>query len=337
MESRVSAVTFHYVIKAIVHHTGLDEQALMGQAGIDPALFARENATLPGEKLSALFQWAMQQSGDDDLALHLGASIPYQSLGLLGYLLINARTVGEMLEKFHHYQRLVGDRLRFHFSEEDAYYKIALQIQGNPLIPVPRFHAEVHLSAILNIIREISGQAVMPDRALFWHDAPERTEGYRVMFGPELRFGEGESAILLGKSALDIPLQFSNPSMLRYFETQAGRILEDFEDRTRYAQVRQVILRHLGDEEVTVGFVAEQLEVSARVLQKQLKTEGRTFTEALGSVRRQLAHHYLHQTRLDVTDIALFLGYSESSAFLRAYRGWYGTTPGADRRGPQHG
>lgn len=332
MESTIAAVTFQTVIRTICVQTGLEEGKLISHSGIDPESFERDNARIPSEKLSHIFQFAMQESGDPYLALHIGESIPYQSLGLLGYLLINAGTVGEMLEKFNRYQKLVGERLKFHFEDDGKQYRIALYIQGNPMIPVPRFHAEVHLAAILNIINQIAGQRLQPDRAAFWHEKPSEVEGYRNLFGCDLLFEAQESAIYLSKSGLGIPLQFSNPGMLRYFEAQARRILEDIEEKSAYSDVKQVILQSLGEEEVDIGFVSRKLGLSVRVLQKRLKEEDHTFREALNQVRSQLATHYIKHTDMDMGSIALFLGYSESSAFLRAYKKMTGKRPGEIRR-----
>lgn len=331
MESTIAAVTFLSVIRTIGAQIGVEEGVLISHAGIDSEVFSRDNERIPAEKLSQIFQFAMQESGDPYLALHIGESVPYQSLGVLGYLLINAGTVGEMLEKFNRYQKLIGERLKFHFEDDGNQYKIALYIQGNPMIPVPRFHAEVHLAAIINIINQIAGQTLQPDRAVFWHAKPDGVEGYKKLFGNTLFFEAGESAIYLSKSGLEIPLAFSNPPMLKYFEAQANTILKDMEEKSAYSDVKQVILQSLGEEQVDIGFVAQRLGMSIRVLQKRLKEEKRTFREALSEVRIQLATHYIQNTEMDMGSIALFLGYSEASAFLRAYKKQTGKRPGEIR------
>lgn len=330
--SKISAVTFHFVLKAIARQTSLDASQLLQKAEVDPQIFSQENARISSQKLSEVFHYAMKASGDESLALHIGEAASYQSLGLLGFLLVHTASVGEMLEKFNRYQGLIGNRLRFHFSEEAQYYKIALHIQSNPNIPVPQYHAEAHLSTILNLIRQLSGHQIMADTVSFWHSQPDNLDEYIRIFGPNVRFGAGESAIVLLKSALNLPLDYSNPSMLHYFETEAKKLLQDAEITSCFADVKQLILRQIGEGEVTLETVATQLNVSERVLQKQLQQESHSFREALESVRQQLAKHYLEHTTMDIGAIAIFLGYSESSAFLRAFKRWFGLTPNAYRR-----
>jgi len=329
--SRISAVTFHYILKAIEQRSHVPMAELLAHGGIDPALFERENAQIDSSRLSVIFAHAVAVTGDEHLSLHIGESVPYQSLGLLGYLLVHTRSVGEMLERFHRFQKLVGRRLKFHLEAQDGGYKLAIYIKGNPLIPVPRFHAEVHLSALMNIIRQICGWQLVPERVCFAHEAPEEPQEYLRIFGPNVRFGAEENAIYLGSGALQMPIATSNPSMLRFFESQAQQILDDLEDSSWYARVKHVILRHLGEEDVTIEFVASKLGIGPRTLQSRLKEESQSYRGALNAVRRQLAEHYILHTRMDFASIALFLGYSDPTAFFRAYRSWNGTTPSRHR------
>ena len=332
---KVSAVTFHYVLRAIGQTAHIGEADLIAHSGIDPRVFKEENAHIDTEKLTRIFLYAIERSGDPNLALHIGEAVPYQSLGLLGYLLVNTDTVGEMLAKFHHYQRLISKRLNFNFTDEGERYKLAVTISQNPHLPVPRFHAEVHLCAIVNILRQIAGSPLMPQRALFAFEAPEDRSEHERIFGPHLSFGADENAVYFDKSALDTPIATSNASMLHYFEVQAKRILEEMDAASWYARVKHVILKEIGEKEITIEGVAETLGLSVRTLQNRLKDEDKSFRGALNSVRKQLARHYIQNTKMDLTAIAVFLGYSEPSAFFRAYKQWTGETPGSLRKDPQ--
>ncbi len=329
---KVSAVTFAYVMRAIAQTARIGEAELLEQSGVNPELFKEENAQIDTERLTRIFHFAIERSGDENLALHIGEAVPYQSLGLLGYLLLNTDTTAEMLAKFHHYQRLISKRLNFHFADEGERYKLAVTINQNPNLPVPRFHAEVHLCAIVNILRQISGHPLVPDEATFAFVAPPEQGEHGRIFGKNLRFGADENAVFFNKAALGEAIATSNASMLHYFEVQARKILEEMDAATWYARVKHVILKEIGEKEITIERVAESLDVSVRTLQNRLKDENKTFRGALNSVRKQLARHYIKNTKMDLSAIALFLGYSEPSAFFRAYKQWTGETPGELRK-----
>jgi AraC-like DNA-binding protein len=72
--------------------------------------------------------------------------------------------------------------------------------------------------------------------------------------------------------------------------------------------------------------------MSTRTLQRRLRQQGIVYARLLEEVRRHLSSKYLADGNLSLGEIAYLLGYSESSAFNRAYRRWTGRTPSADRR-----
>jgi AraC-like DNA-binding protein len=67
--------------------------------------------------------------------------------------------------------------------------------------------------------------------------------------------------------------------------------------------------------------------MSPRTLQRKLQTEGRSFAEVLDRTRRHFADCYIKERTLALTEIAHLLGFSEQSAFTRAFHRWYGISP----------
>jgi AraC-like DNA-binding protein len=78
--------------------------------------------------------------------------------------------------------------------------------------------------------------------------------------------------------------------------------------------------------------LARRLGMSPRTLQRKLKEANLSYTRLLDSVRREMAERYMADERLDLNDLAFLLGFSEQSAFQRAFRRWMGQSPGAWRR-----
>jgi len=323
----VSAVTFHYVLRAIEEKTSLPIEEMLRIVEISPDVFQKEGTSIDSKKLTKAFKYAIGITKDPNLALHIGKSIPYQSLGILGYLLSNVKDVKELITKFSHYQKLIGGYLKFHFEEDEKYYTIAIYINENPLIPVPSYHAEVHLSAIISILNRISGIKIIPYITHFSHDKPMHIDEYRDLFGEKLFFNREKNAIFFHKEKLSTPINNSNPTMLEFFEAQAKRILTDLEDTTIYSKVKRVIFKNIGECEISVEFIAKELGFGVRTLQNHLKAEEKTFRDAYTSVRKELANHYIKNTEIDYGIISVLLGYSEPSAFFRAYKKWYNMTP----------
>jgi AraC-like DNA-binding protein len=95
------------------------------------------------------------------------------------------------------------------------------------------------------------------------------------------------------------------------------------------------VRRHLASEldkgQPTLEQIAPRLHMSSRTLRRRLDEEGTSFRQILGEVRRELASRYLMEGRLSVGEIAFLLGFSEPSAFHRAFKQWTGHAPHAYR------
>ena len=325
--AKVSNVTFQYVLKALNMKTKIAVGEMLDIVRLNKNELNKPGGKIESEKLTEIFRYCMKKTANPYLALEIGESIPYQSLGLLGYLLLNTKSLKEMIEKFSHYQKLISARLKFNFFEDEKFYKIAVYINENRHIPVPGFHAEVHLSAILSILTQILGKKVVPAYSSFSFDKPPSLKKYEEIFSNKIYFGRDENAIFFEKGKLDIKVDNSNPSMLAFFEAQADLILQEMEKNSWYSKVEREILKNIGDKDITIEFISSNLGLSVRTLQNYLKSESKKFTDALGNVRKRLAEHYIKNTKIDDITISFLLGYSEVSSFYRAYRKWNGNTP----------
>jgi AraC-like DNA-binding protein len=326
MMAEVSNVTFHYVLKTLELKTQISMKEMLEEINLDLATLEQKKK-IKSYKLAAIFRYCMEKTDNPNLALELGQSISYQSLGILGYLLLNAKDLKEMIEKFSTYQKLVSNFLKFSFFEDTNYYKFAIYINENRYIPVPSFHAEVHLSAILSILTQILGQKVLPAKVCFAYAKQTDSPLYGEIFGQNIHYEEEENAIYFQKDELCIQVNNANPAMLSFFETQANELLNEFTEDSWFAKVEKEILKDIGDKDISINVVASNLNLSARTLQNYLKNESKTFSSALTNVRKKLAKHYIEHSQLDDGTIAFLLGYTEVSSFYRAFKKWYNCTP----------
>jgi AraC-like DNA-binding protein len=97
------------------------------------------------------------------------------------------------------------------------------------------------------------------------------------------------------------------------------------------SSVRRAIAESLRDGEPSLSRVAKKLAMSPRSLQRQLQEYGMKFKKIVNDTRRQSAQIYLKDRKNSLTEIAFLLGYSEASAFNRAFKRWTGLTPSGYR------
>ena len=139
-------------------------------------------------------------------------------------------------------------------------------------------------------------------------------------------FGQDADFIALPRDALARRIERSNPDLRRLLdrylmEMKAGAS-EEIEDR-----VRKAIRGSLSWQDCSIEEVSASLSVAPRTLQRQLQQRGTKFSRLLEEVRIDAARRHLTESRLSLTQLAAILGYSELSAFSRAFHRWHGQSP----------
>jgi AraC-like DNA-binding protein len=193
-------------------------------------------------------------------------------------------------------------------------------------------------SALLSPIVIMRALAGLPDSVPLaveaWYQCPRPAGGDRAKaLGCPVRYGAPEMRLVLRRKPLEQPLPRQNPALFEYLARHTQTIVARIPETTRITErVRRVITETLQNGEPAQAEVSRKLAVSERTLQRRLREEGTSFAEILDEVRRELAQQYLANPAVTLHEIAFLLGYSEPSAFHRAFRRWTGATPQAFRR-----
>jgi AraC-like DNA-binding protein len=288
------------------------------------------DARLPESECADLFDRAAQQLADDALGLHVGESIRPGHYGVLGYVAMNCATLGEALSRLQRYQALVLDigPLTVQMKSDE------LRLSWSPDSERPfRQLAEFNLAGLVTFARWISGRADTPRRIEFNYPAPRDLAEHRRIFGCELRFDRPHYAIVMPQAWLQQPLIQPDPAMRELMLRLADKQMLGLErGGTVLARARSLVARRLSEGELALEQLAAQLEISPRTLQRKLKEAGLGYTQLLDGIRQELAERYLADPNLDLNDLAFLLGFSEQSAFQRAFKRWKGESPGAWRK-----
>ena len=299
------------------------EQLLQGQR----LNFDDRDARLPESACAALFDRAAELLGDDALGLHAGEQIRPGHYGALGYVAMNCTTLGEALTGLRRYHALVLDI----GPMEETLRNSELCLAWNPGTQQYRQLAEYNLTGLVSFSRWISGRQSSPRRIDFTYPAPAKLDELRRVFGCPLRFGQDRYRLVMALDWLAQPLIQPDAAMRTMMEQLAERQMQTLTRGDAIADARAVIARRLGEGDVELGAVAAKLNLSPRTLQRKLQDADLNFSQLVDEVRRGLAERYLADATLDLVDIAFLLGYSEQSAFTRAYKRWTGRAPAAMR------
>lgn len=295
---------------------------------------------LPHERLplqdwkNALDQLAIQQPRPA-LGLALAASVQPAHVGILAYLGLSCATLAEALEQLRRYHRLAYD------GSSLSIVQAAEQVQvcwGDDAGLPGQLVDETAIGLFVTLVRRLVAPAALPLlQVSFINPAPADLSPYVGFFGCTVCFGQPQTQVVLAAAGLALPLRQPDPALQRILDQQAQLLLAQLPPHTDplLQALQQALLQQLGLGTPRLEDVAATLGYSARGLQRQLQQRGRSFGQVLDDVRLMLARHYLAQPALALAEIALLLGYSEQSAFQRAFRQWTGQTPLAWRRQPQ--
>src|SRR5207247_860879 len=128
---------------------------------------------------------------------------------------------------------------------------------------------------------------------------------------------------------LDRPFTTHNAELLKVLGAQ---LQTEIQARNASAdvgeQVKQTLKQSLAGRRPTLQHVAKDLRLSVRTLQRRLTDAGITFQQLVEETRRELAHHHLKQSTVELNEVAYLLGYEDANSFFRAFHLWEGTSPG---------
>ena len=153
------------------------------------------------------------------------------------------------------------------------------------------------------------------------------------MYCSELSFDRTETAIVLPADALSLPVVQNEKSVKEFLRTAPENILVKYKNGSSLAaRIRRRLRQRLPGEVPEFSALARELNMTTATLRRRLHEEGASFQDIKDQLRRDLAIAYLSHSERTVLDIALELGFSERSAFHRAFRKWTGAAPGEFRR-----
>jgi AraC-like DNA-binding protein len=331
MRGATVATTSSRALLASAGRLGLDRAALLAAAGLAEAQVADVDGRLPGEAVAALWQAALDQSGNPGLGLEVALDVPFGLYRVIDFLAASAATVGEGLVRVARYFPLVNSALAWTISEAPPLMRMAL---SHPTIPgrLPRPYAEYALAVTILHCRRASGFDWPLEAVSFEFAAPPSSAAHERAFGCPVRFGQARSELVLARATWDLPSQAASSELLRMLEAHADRMIEGLRPTgLTVAEVARLVGEELQGGEPTLPRIARRLGMSPRTLQRRLELEATSFADILDQTRRHYAEAYIRDRGLALTEIAYLLGFSEQSAFTRAFSRWYGMPPGAYR------
>lgn len=279
----------------------------------------------PAEPFCQMLLRAAQHLDDPLMGLHLGQTMRTSHLGALGYVLQSCENLGQALVRVERYHRLVHDINPIEHKIDADHIEVRWGVtRGKP----GALFDETGIAAIIKLARDLCGQSLAMARVDFVNPKPRHLRPYLAFFGCPVHFEQPICRIVMPLSHLSIPLAQPDPMLLKLMEDLVNVAVSRLPDEGDWADVTRRVVAHLAQDGMPeLDQVAQAMHLTPRVLYRRLASEGLNFRALRESALQQLAQQHLRDPRLALADVALLLGYSEQSAFTRAFKRWTGTTP----------
>jgi AraC-like DNA-binding protein len=271
-------------------------------------------------------------AGTDDpgFPLRYAQALHPDDLGALGLAIKTAPTLRAALERLARYVLVLSDTLRYELVDEPD--GAVFTLVGRPHHRRGAAIAnECAVAAVTSVLRVVGGITLEPTLVEFQHAAPSTDRHHVDFFGCPVRFDATINGIHLGAEQLARRALLADDGLSTYLLSRLDDLAARKARRSIVDDVRAAIVDVLPDGQPSKSQIARRLAISERTLHRQLADHGETFQAIATRARRDAAESLLTSTSHSIADVAFLTGFSDQTAFTRAFKRWTGTTPAAFR------
>ena len=311
---------------------GASRRLLAERSGIDPEDLQDQDHRIPFAKYVALMRAGKELSNDPALALHFGESFDIAELSIVGLIGQTCETFADAFAQLNRYERLIADvdgvaaGNRLVLSRESG--QVWLIDTRKILNDFPEL-TESSFARMASSSRRMPGEKSFVKAVHVTHAEPAYRAEYDRIFQVPVVFESDKNALLM---ADDSWLSLKNPLPSRYvfgiLSERAEALLKSLaSSKTTRGRVESLLMLILHTGDANMDLIAGKLGFSRQTLFRKLKAEGVSFEKVLDELRHKLALHYLAGKKVSVNETAYLVGFSEPSAFTRAFKRWTGSSP----------
>jgi AraC-like DNA-binding protein len=316
---------------------GGDADRILQNVGLKRSALANADGFIAVQTFSRVLEDAAIAAADECFGLHFGEQFDPKDIGALAYVVVHSPTIGMAIENIERYLHIHNNAARVSFSIEGerGYFRYG-SVQGD--IAPGRQHSEYSMAVAFKTFRIMTGADWVPQEIRFAHDSPVQTSEHVRLFGCPVRFGCASNALVVERGFGQRWVSSADPKLYRVLKQHVERILRDMpRENDLVGAVRRAIAQSLADGNTALAHVAAILAMSPRTLERRLKEDGVIYRDLVMDTRRRFALEYLRDPNRALSEVAFLLGYSEVSAFNRAFKRATGSTPSQYRESTAKG
>jgi AraC-like DNA-binding protein len=310
---------------------GFSTSDLLERVTLSRATLEDPDARIPVQDALELWHALIERTGDPALPLAAPTELPFGAYRVIDYLVGASVTVGEGIERFARFFRLIVDAVTLEIVRDEDTYCLCLEtVVGGSVAPV---YVDYVFAALVGRVRMRIRPELEVHRVELRRPQPAEMAPYLERFRAPIQFGSARDRLCFTASEWASPTADADAALARLLEEHARLLAARLPAAPTgfVATVQSSIIAGL-PETADEASVARSLHMSRRTLQRKLAGGGTSFRALLDDVRRGLAESYLADRGVSIQEVAFMLGFSEQSSFHRAFQRWTGSAPGRWRR-----
>ena len=330
MSTDTFLATFGLVGLRLLELYGVDRQTLVADLGIAASTLPQAHDRLPSKLVDRGFKLACARIDDPAFALRAASCWHPSNLGTLGYAWLSAGTLRTGLKRLVRYSRTLGTLASCRCADEPLGLRLIFDHQRGAT-DIGYAIADFWLALLLDMCRTNYGASLQPLAVRLRRPPPADSAPYRDFFACAVDFGATEDSFVLARDDVDAALPTANRALAATFDVILAEQLAALDEADLAARCKSYLLEQLTSGAPAENDLASAMGMSRRTLQRRLGELGLSYQQVLDETRHDLARRYLACAPESITEIAFLLGFSEQSAFCRAFKRWSGKSPTAYR------
>lgn len=317
------------ILWKVVESRGHDPRTLFLEVGLDPDRAHDPNARISSSRIEQLQVRAAELLRDPCVGLYAVQFWHPSHLGPLGYAWLASSTLRAALGRLQRFIKMVTGIMVIRI--EDTAEGLAVSFVAKPgYLDLPHRH-DFFAALVVHMCRMNFGDTLTPARVSFMHAPFPGSQAFDDYFRCRVTFAAPTNTVVFAAEDVDKRLPSGNPQLAHLHDQVIIRYIAGLDRDDIVQRAKAVILDQLQTGVLADDNVAEALHLSVRTLQRKLRDVGTSFRELLEQTRREVAEAYIRDRSVSLGEVAFMLGFSDASAFSRAYRRWTGKTPTESR------
>ena len=294
-----------------------------------------QSYTIDIDEVSETLELIEKRLGRANFGLDIGQNMHPSDYGIFGYAMMNCESLYAALKTAAQHKSILNQKLYANFIEgsEDIYYQINTDLNTRD----SHILIELDFSTAFEFAKKLAGPFIGGDVRLkavyFSHKPLGPISHYEACFGCPVHFNAVHNQLVLNRSELDIPVYGANPKVLSALEDKILKVVSYYDNELMLSQrVAQYVSKKLEYELPSANKAASDFFMSVSLFKKRLSEEGTSYIRICDEVRLKKGRELIQKNKSNIKEIAFQLGFSNASAFNRAFKKWTGLSPSEYRK-----